>query len=95
MELIQLVRNMMNYYLEFCSYMNRAMQWVIIMENTTNSNGKLLLALAGGVALGAFLGILFAPNKGSDTRKKMADEAKKAGEKMKDVIREKMNGATS
>lgn len=65
------------------------------MENTTNSNGKLLLALAGGVALGAFLGILFAPNKGADTRKKMAEEAKKAGEKIKDVIRDKMNGATS
>ncbi|MEY4593651.1 MAG: hypothetical protein RIQ47_61 [Bacteroidota bacterium] len=65
------------------------------MENTSNSNGKVILALLGGVALGALLGVLFAPDKGSETRKKMAEEAKKAGERAKDMFREKMNGATS
>jgi hypothetical protein len=65
------------------------------MENTSNSNGKVILAMLGGVALGALLGVLFAPNQGSETRKKMAEEAKKAGDRAKDMFREKMNGATS
>ncbi len=65
------------------------------MENATNSNGKVLLALLGGVALGALIGVLFAPDKGAETRKKMAEEAKKAGDRVKDAFREKMNGATS
>ena len=65
------------------------------MENTSNSNGKVILAMLGGVALGAVLGVLFAPNKGSETRKKMAEEAKKAGDRAKDMFRDKMNGATS
>ncbi|MFM2136349.1 MAG: hypothetical protein RL021_1749 [Bacteroidota bacterium] len=64
------------------------------MENQSN-NGRVLLALLGGVAIGAVLGILLAPDKGTETRKKIVDEAKKAGSKageaIKDKIREKMS----
>lgn len=35
------------------------------------STGKLLLGIIAGVAAGATLGILLAPDKGSDTRKKI------------------------
>ena len=34
------------------------------------SKGKLLLGVLAGVAAGALLGILMAPDKGSETRKK-------------------------
>ncbi len=35
------------------------------------STGKVVLGVMAGVAVGAIAGILFAPEKGSDTRKKM------------------------
>jgi gas vesicle protein len=39
------------------------------------SSGKLVLGVLVGVAVGATLGILFAPDKGSNTRKKISDKA--------------------
>lgn len=36
-----------------------------------NKNGQILLALFTGAAIGAGLGILYAPNRGRDTRKKI------------------------
>lgn len=39
------------------------------------SSGKVLLGVLAGVAIGATLGILFAPDKGSVTRKKISDKS--------------------
>jgi gas vesicle protein len=51
------------------------------------SSGKVLLGLLAGVAAGALLGVLFAPEKGSDTRKKLS----KKGEDYADALKEKFN----
>lgn len=51
-------------------------------------SGKILVAVAAGIAAGAVLGILFAPDKGSETRKKL----NKKGKKIADEVKEKING---
>ncbi|HEU5168138.1 MAG TPA: YtxH domain-containing protein [Chitinophagaceae bacterium] len=43
------------------------------MKNTS----KILIALGAGLAIGGVLGILFAPDKGSVTRHKIAEGSKK------------------
>ncbi len=50
------------------------------------SSGKVLLGLLAGVAAGALLGILFAPEKGSVTRKKMSKKAEEYGDGLKGKI---------
>lgn len=49
-------------------------------------NNNVLLGILGGVAVGAALGILFAPAKGSDTRKKIADKGSDLKENFKDSL---------
>jgi gas vesicle protein len=51
------------------------------------SSGKVLLGVLAGVAAGALLGVLFAPDKGWNTRKRIV----KKGEAYADVIKEKMD----
>ncbi|HQV85128.1 MAG TPA: YtxH domain-containing protein [Chitinophagaceae bacterium] len=50
-------------------------------------SGKVLLGVLAGLATGAALGILFAPDKGSATRKKIS----KKGEEYADEFGEKYN----
>jgi len=47
--------------------------------------GKILLGILAGVATGAILGVLFAPDKGSNTRKKIGEKS----EDLKDSLKEK------
>ena len=48
------------------------------------NNTKIIAVLAAGVAAGAVLGILFAPDKGSETRKKVSEEGKRLAQTLKE-----------
>lgn len=48
-----------------------------------NNTGKIVTAVAAGAAAGAILGVLFAPDKGSETRRKINDQGKKIVEGVK------------
>ena len=53
------------------------------MENS-NDTGKMLGALLIGAAIGGVLGILFAPDKGSTTRKKIVGQTNDLTEAMQE-----------
>ncbi len=50
--------------------------------------GKVGLSILAGIATGALVGILFAPDKGSNTRKKIVSKS----EDYVDNVKEKFNG---
>ncbi|WP_432222089.1 YtxH domain-containing protein [Flavobacterium sp. TMP13] len=47
-----------------------------------------LLGILGAAAVGAVVGVLFAPEKGSKTRKKIADKSKGCSEDLKEKLNE-------
>jgi gas vesicle protein len=52
-----------------------------------NNTGKLMGALLIGAAIGGALGILFAPDKGSETRKKISTK----GHDLSDAVKDKFS----
>ncbi len=50
--------------------------------------GKVVLGTLVGIAIGATAGILFAPEKGSKTRKQIADKGDKYAEEVKTKVNE-------
>ncbi|MXV49650.1 YtxH domain-containing protein [Pedobacter sp. HMF7647] len=55
-----------------------------------NDNSKVVIALLAGLAAGAALGILFAPEKGTETRDKLNDALKNLGDSIKDTAAEEI-----
>ena len=48
------------------------------------NSGRVVAALLAGLAAGAAIGLLFAPEKGTDTREKLNDSLKDLGEAIKE-----------
>mgnify|MGYP000951939513 CR=1 FL=1 len=56
-----------------------------------NDNGKIITALLAGLAAGAVLGILFAPEKGSETREKINDSLADLSDAIKERAEEQFD----
>jgi gas vesicle protein len=52
------------------------------------NSGKILLGVLAGVAAGALIGVLLAPDKGSETRKKIAQKSDDLTEGLKEKFNE-------
>ncbi len=55
------------------------------------STGKVLLGVLAGVAAGALIGVLFAPDKGWNTRKRIIKKGEDYVESLKDKLDEFLN----
>lgn len=54
-------------------------------------SGKIVTALLAGLAAGAVLGVLFAPEKGSETREKINDSLADLGDALKERAEEQFD----
>ena len=60
-----------------------------------NDNSKVLIGLLTGLAAGAALGLLFAPEKGSETRDRLNQSLKDLGDSIKDRAADEINQLAS
>ncbi len=58
------------------------------------SSGKVLLGLLAGIAAGATLGILFAPDKGTSTRKKLSKKSEAYAEELEEKFNDFIESLT-
>lgn len=58
------------------------------------NTGKALLGIMAGVAVGALFGVLYAPDKGCETRKKIARKSKEYVDELSERLNEFMEEVT-
>lgn len=63
------------------------------MENSTSNTGKVLGALLVGAVIGGVIGVLFAPDKGSETRKRLLAKGNDLTGSIKDKFNNLMDDA--
>jgi len=59
------------------------------------TTGKIVLSIAAGVAAGAILGVLFAPDKGSATRKKIVQKRDDVVDGLNEKVNEMLDTVTN
>lgn len=59
-----------------------------------NTTGKILVGAMAGLAVGTILGVLYAPDKGSNTRKKIADKGHDLADDLKSKYKEFADSVT-
>jgi gas vesicle protein len=59
-----------------------------------NDNSKVVIALLAGLAAGAALGILFAPDAGNETRDKLSESLKNLGDSIKETAAAEIDNLT-
>lgn len=64
-------------------------------KTTHTSPATVALALAGGIAIGAIVSLLFAPQSGEDTRNMIADKTRDLSDNVKDKFKAIRNKAES
>lgn len=67
-----------------------------ILSRKSSNNGQVAVAIVAGLAAGAILSILFAPESGKDARKLISDKAKGLGNSARDTyaaLKNKLAGA--
>jgi gas vesicle protein len=62
------------------------------LKNIHMDNSKLLVGFLAGAAVGGLLGILLAPDKGTETRKKLMDKGSELTGTVKDKFNEVVDG---
>ncbi|MEQ7798227.1 YtxH domain-containing protein [Pedobacter sp. ASV1-7] len=60
-----------------------------------NDNSKVLVGLLVGLAAGTALGLLFAPEKGSETRDRLSQSLKDLGDSIKDKAIDEINNLSN
>ena len=65
-----------------------------VTDTNSDSNAKIISAAVVGLAVGAVLGILFAPEKGVNTRNNISESLSNAGNVVKDKAKQGMDKIT-
>ena len=82
----------MNYLIVLARFMNyirsKQINFLIANSKKMKNTSKILIALGAGMAIGGVLGVLFAPDKGENTRNKIAESGKKLTDQFKRKVKE-------